>query len=218
MYFNLRGQNEMAQEQDDTQQKPAMMVQESFVVSVLKPKWGWILFSGLLTLVFGGFAFWMPLGAIFAMTLLFGAYAMADGFLSIYAAMRGRDTKDNHFWALILRGVLGVFAGIVVLVMPGLSAISLVTFMWVMLALWSIATGIFEISAAIRLRKEITGEWIMGLSGLISLALGIAIPVLLWNNPAAGMVTMGWVIGFYAVLHGVLEIFLALGLRKMAQG
>jgi len=191
--------------------------QAAMVVNVLKPKWGWLLLSGVLTLAFGAFAFWVPLGAVYAMTLLFGAYALADGFLSIIAAMRGRDTQNSNFWALVLRGVLGVFAGIIVLVMPGLSAVSLVTFMWVMLALWSIATGVFEIAAAIHMRKEITGEWIMGLSGVISLALGFAIPVLLLNNPAAGIVTMGWMIGFYAVLHGVLEIFLSLVLRKMVQ-
>jgi len=72
-----------------------------------------------------------------------------------------------------------------------------------------------EILAAIRLRKEIEGEWLLALSGIVSLVLGIAIPVVLWQNPAAGIVTMGWLIGFYAVLHGVLEMALALSLRKL---
>ncbi len=184
-------------------------------IGVLKPKWGWILLSGLVTVAFGLLAFWIPLGAVYAMTLLFGAYALADGILSIIAAIRGKDSHADHFWPLILRGVLGLFAGAIVLILPGLSAVSLVAFAWAMLSIWSIATGILELAAAIRLRKEIEGEWMLGLSGLISLGLGIAIPIVLWSNPAAGIVTMGWMIGFYALLHGVLEIMLALALRRM---
>ena len=185
-------------------------------LGVLKPKWGWVLASGLVTVLFGLLAFWIPLGAVYAMTLLFGAYAMADGILSIIAAIQGKDSDNGHFWPLVLRGVLGMFAGAIVLILPGLSAVSLVIFAWTMLAIWSIATGVLELAAAIRLRKEIEGEWMMGLSGLISLGLGIAIPIVLWGNPAAGLVTMGWMIGFYALLHGVIEITLALALRKLA--
>jgi len=184
-------------------------------IKVLKPKWGWIMLSGLVTVVFGFTAFWMPLGAVYAMTLLFGAYAMADGILSIGAAMRSKDSDNTPFWPLVLRGILGVFAGAIVLILPGLSAVSLVAFAWAMMAIWSFVTGAFELGAAIRLRKEIEGEWMLGVSGLISLGLGIAIPVVLLNNPAAGLVTMGWMIGFYALMHGVLEMALAWVLRKL---
>ncbi|HHL22862.1 MAG TPA: HdeD family acid-resistance protein [Aliiroseovarius sp.] len=182
------------------------------VVEILRPRWGWIFLSGLLTLIFGLLAFWMPVGAVYAMTLLFGAYAMADGILSVISAVRNRD----NFWQLMIRGALGIMVGIIVLVLPGLSVISLVAFNWAMISIWAIATGIMEILAAIRLRKEIEGEWLLALSGIVSLVLGLAIPVVLWNNPAAGIVTMGWLIGFYAVLHGVLEMALALSLRKLS--
>jgi len=184
-------------------------------IGVLKPKWGWILLSGLVTVAFGLLAFWVPLGAVYAMTLLFGAYALADGVLSIISAMHNKGRDKNYFWPLILRGVLGVFAGAIVLILPGLSAVSLVAFAWAMLAIWSIVTGAMELVAAIRLRNEIEGEWMLGLSGLVSLGLGVAIPIVLWNNPAAGIITMGWMIGFYALLHGILEIALALALRKL---
>lgn len=190
------------------------------VVAILKPRWGWIVVSGIVTLIFGALALAMPLGAIFAMTILFGAYAFADGVLSIIAAIRQRRAgaqAGDHFWPLLLRGALGLFAGFLVLALPGLSAVSLTAFAWAMLSIWAITTGIFEIIAAIRLRKEISGEWLLGLSGLISLVLGVAIPVILFSNPAAGIVTMGWLIGFYALLHGGLEIGLGLLLRKLAK-
>ncbi|HGG05587.1 MAG TPA: HdeD family acid-resistance protein [Aliiroseovarius sp.] len=185
------------------------------ITSILKPRWGWIVASGIVTALFGLLAFRIPVGAVYAMTLLFGAYAMADGILSIIAAIRGKGTDADNFWPLLLRGALGVFAGIIVLVMPGLSAVSLTAFAWAMIAIWSITSGLFEIVAAIRLRAEIEGEWLLGLAGLVSLVLGIAIPVVLLSNPGAGIVTMGWMIGFYALLHGILEIGLGLMLRKL---
>ena len=187
----------------------------ALAVKILKPKWGWIFFSGLMTFVFGVLAFIMPFGAIYAMTILFGAYAMADGVLSVLSAVRKEGSASENFWPLMLRGALGIFTGIIVLVMPVFSALSLVIFAWVMLALWSITTGVLELLAAIRLRAEIEGEWMLGLLGLVSLAFGIAIPILLWFNPAAGVVTMGWMIGFYAVLHGIVEMGLGFSLRKL---
>lgn len=180
------------------------------VVSVLKPKWGWMLFSGLLAILFGIIAFWIPLETVYAMTFLFGAFAAADGILSIISAVRDK----GNFRPLLLRGILGLFVGIIVLALPVLSAVSLVVFAWVMLSIWLIATGLLELIAAIGLRKEIKGEWLLGLSGLITLAFGIAIPIVLWANPTVGVVTMGWMIGFFAVFHGLLEIALALLLRK----
>jgi len=184
------------------------------IVAILQPRWGWIVASGLLTLVFGILAFFMPVGAVYAMTFLFGAYALADGLLSIIAAIHSRGGFEDNFWPLLLRGTLGIFAGIVVLVMPGFSAVSLTIFAWVMLSLWSIATGLLELMAAVRLRREISGEWLLALTGIVSLALGIAIPILLIGNPHAGVVTMGWMIGLYAVFHGILELALGLMLRR----
>ncbi len=89
----------------------------NFVTELLKPRWGWIVASGVLTLLFGIFALRMPLGAVFAMTMLFGAYALADGVLSIITALRDRrkGAAGGHFWPLMLRGILGLFAGIIVL-------------------------------------------------------------------------------------------------------
>jgi uncharacterized membrane protein HdeD (DUF308 family) len=185
-----------------------------FAVEILKPKWGWILASGLLTLVFGVLAFMMPIAAVYTMTILFGAYAMVDGIFSVVSAVKAGGTSSGNFWPLLLRGVLGLFTGILVFVLPLVSTLTLVTFAWAMISIWSIATGLLELTAAIRLRREIKGEWLLGLSGLISLGLGIAILVLLWSDPTAGIVPMGWMIGFYAVLHGLVEIALAFALRK----
>ena len=190
------------------------------ILGILKPRWGWIVLSGIVTLIFGLLAFYMPLGAVFAMTMLFGAYAFADGILSVIAAIRARQGHSQaagNFWPLLLRGALGVFAGLIVLIMPGLSVVSLTAFAWAMLAIWAVATGMLEIIASVRLRKEIKGEWLLGLAGAVSVVLGLAIPVILLQNPGAGLVTMGWLIGFYALTHGILEVGLGLSLRRIAR-
>ena len=79
-----------------------------------------------------------------------------------------------------------------------------------MIAAWAVATGILEIVAAIRLRKEIRGEWLLALSGILSVALGVALAA----YPGAGVVAVSWMIGAYATIFGVLFIVLGLRLRS----
>ncbi len=185
------------------------------VIEILPERWGWIVFSGLLSIAFGLLALFMPFEAVIALTILFGAFAMADGVLSLIAAFSRRGGMGENFWPLLLRGALGVFAGVIILIMPEFATLSLTTFFWVMMALWAFATGLLEIIAAIRLRKEIEGEWMLGLLGLISLGLGVAIMMLLFSSPGAGVVTMGWFVGIYALMHGVVEIALGFMMRRI---
>jgi uncharacterized membrane protein HdeD (DUF308 family) len=79
-----------------------------------------------------------------------------------------------------------------------------------MIASWAIFTGILEIIAAIRLRDEITNEWMLALGGLISVGLG----VLLLLQPAAGSLAIVWTIAAYAIIFGVLLVVLGFRLRN----
>jgi uncharacterized membrane protein HdeD (DUF308 family) len=79
-----------------------------------------------------------------------------------------------------------------------------------MIASWAIFTGILEIVAAIRLRHEITNEWMLALGGLISVGLG----VLLFIQPAAGSLAIVWMIAAYAIIFGVLLVVLGFRLRN----
>ena len=185
------------------------------VIEILPERWGWIVLSGLLSIAFGLLALFMPFEAVIALTILFGAFAMADGVLSLISAFSRRNGIGENFWPLLLRGALGVFAGVIIMIMPEFATLSLTTFFWVMMALWALATGILEIIAAIALRREIEGEWMLGLLGLISLGLGIAIMALLFRAPDAGVVTMGWFVGVYALMHGVMETALGFMLRRI---
>jgi uncharacterized membrane protein HdeD (DUF308 family) len=172
----------------------------------LAPSWGWILFRGILAILFGIVAFGWPLITLKVLVLLFGAYALVDGVSAIIAAIRGGALVPR--WWLVVEGLLGIGAGLAVLFWTGLSALALLIFMGVT----AIMRGIFEIVGAIVLRKEISNEWMLALSGLASLGFGL----IMVFRPGTGAIAMIWVIATYAVAFGLLLIAFAFRLRKHA--
>ncbi len=116
------------------------------------------------------------------------------------------SSKDHEYWwLLLLEGLLGIGIGVLTLFAPAVTALALLFY----IALWAIATGVLEIAAAIRLRKEIQGEWLLLLAGLASVVFGV---LLIWQ-PGAGALTVLWLIGSYAIVFGVLLLILALKIR-----
>ena len=173
--------------------------------SDLGRNWGWIVVRGIAAVIFGVLALVLPGITLAALVLLWGAYALADGIIALIAAFRIRD-RGKPFWALLVVGILGIAAGILTFIWPGMTAIVLLAF----IAAWSLVMGIFQIIAAVRLRKSIENEWLLGLSGLLSVIFG----VLMLINPGAGALAVIWVIGAYAIVFGVLLIALGLKLRS----
>ncbi len=174
----------------------------------LTRNWWVVAFRGLFAILFGLFALVWPRLTLEVLVLFIGAYALVDGVFAVIAALTHRAGHDS-WWVLLLEGLVGIAAGIVILLQPGLATLVLIY----VIAFWAILTGVLEIVAAIQLRKEIPGEWLLALSGLVSLALG----ALLLIFPAAGAVAVAWVIGLYAILFGVFLFSLSLRLRKLGQ-
>jgi uncharacterized membrane protein HdeD (DUF308 family) len=166
--------------------------------------WGWVALRGVVAVLFGIFAFVWPGKTLAAVVLVFGAFALADGILSLIAAFKVRD-QGKPFWSLVIVGLLGIAAGAATFFWPGMTALVLITF----IGAWALVMGIFEIVAAIRLRKEIEGEWLLGLSGLLSVLFGLFVLF----QPGAGALALIWVIGGYALFFGVLLIVLAFKLK-----
>ena len=75
---------------------------------------------------------------------------------------------------------------------------------------WAVAIGILQIVAAVRFRKHIQGEWLHALSGVLSVVFGAA---MVWR-PAAGAIALAWLIGWFAILFGVVLIAMAVRLRN----
>lgn len=176
--------------------------------------WGWLIVRGLLGIALGLTAFFFPFGALVAFATLFAAFVFTDGIFSLVAGLRRRGPAGSRWWALILRGLLGIAIGMLFIATPFFTTISYALATLVLLAAWAIAGGVAEIAAAIRLRREITGEWLLGVAGVLSILLGLSIPLLLAFYPAATILSVAWVIGFYALLSGIVLLLQGLRLRR----
>ena len=130
---------------------------------ILTRNWWALALRGLAGIIFGIITFAWPGISLAALVLLFGAYAITDGIFAIVAAVSGSGRR-NKWWALLIGGVLSLIAGIVAFVMPGLTALALLY----LIAGWAIAVGILAIITAITLRREIRGEWMMILFGILA--------------------------------------------------
>jgi uncharacterized membrane protein HdeD (DUF308 family) len=175
------------------------------MTSNLAHNWWVFALRGVAAIIFGVLAFVWPDVTVTALVLLFGAYAFWDGVFAIVSAFRRRTRTDQWWWTL-LEGIVGVGIGLATFFWPGVTAVVLLAF----IAAWAIITGIFEIMAAIRLRKEINDEWLLFLSGVLSVLFGL----LLVFQPGAGALALIWVIGAYAIAFGVLLIVFAFRLRN----
>jgi uncharacterized membrane protein HdeD (DUF308 family) len=164
------------------------------------------LVRGILAILFGIATLLMPGITLVVLVVLFGAYALVDGIvLSIIAIKDHKDHPD--WWLMLLTGLVSIAAGMVAFLWPEITAMSL----FYVIVAWAIVTGIFEVIYAIRFRKEIMGEWLLVLDGILSVAFGI----LLIAQPVAGALAVLWLIGVYAIIYGVLLVVLAFQLRDL---
>lgn len=180
------------------------------ILAGLAKNWWLILLRGICAVIFGVLTFVWPGVTLVTLVLLYGIFALADGALALFAAITGdKGDAPAPRWWLAAIGILGICAGVLTLLWPGMTAMVLLVF----IAAWSIATGIMQIVGAIRLRKEIEDEWLLIASGALSVLFGLLL--LAW--PGAGALAMVLVIGSFAILYGLLSITFSLRLRKFAQ-
>ena len=173
---------------------------------IIIDRWWVLALRGAAAILFGILTFAVPVISLFVLVVMFGVYALMDGVLYLVLAARGARRHERWGW-LVVGGIAGIGVGVVTLLWPGVSA-------WALLMLiggWAIVTGAASIAAAIRLRKQITGEWLMVLSGVLSIIFGAL--VVLFPGPGALAVTM-W-IGAYALVLGIVLVALAFRLRAM---
>ena len=178
---------------------------EAEFTSLFAGRWWAVLLRGLIAIAFGVLAFMWPGVTLSTLVLLFGYYALLDGSFSLIAAIGGRRRGDDR-WLLALEGVVGIWAGIVTLRVPAITATVLVFF----ISIWAMATGFLRVVAAIRLRKEITGEIWLVLSGLAS----VSFALMLMLRPAVGALALVWIIAGYALMMGLFLVMLGIELRR----
>lgn len=174
---------------------------------LLSRNWWIVLLRGIAGVLFGLAALAWPGITLVALVLLFGSYAFVDGAFAIGAAF-SRRARSDRWWLLLVEGILGVGAGLVAWFMPNITALAMVY----LVAAWAITTGALEIAAAVRLRQEMRGEWLLALAGVVSIGMGVVIAF----SPAIGALALVWTIGIYALIVGVLFIVLSVRLRRLA--
>lgn len=186
------------------QTSPTSLATPSLLHS-LTDHWWLFLIRGIAAIIFGILAFAWPGVTLVVLVLFFGAFALVDGIASLIAAITGRGATSPRWWLAIV-GLVGIAAGLLTFFWPGLTAVVLLYF----IAGWAIAMGVFQIIGAIQLRKEIDNEWLLILSGVLSVLFGI----LLLAMPGTGLLALVWLIAIDAIIFGVLVIGFGMRLRK----
>ncbi len=176
------------------------------MLETLKGGWWLLVLRGIAALLFGILAFVWPGLTAQVLVLLFGAYSLVNGIITLSLAIQAAKGTPGT-GTLVLLGLIGIAAGIVTFFYPGITAISLLA----VIAAWAILTGIFEVVVAIKLRKQVSNEWILIVSGVLSVVFGVLVIAM----PNAGALSIIWLIGIYAILFGIMMLTLAFKLKGM---
>jgi uncharacterized membrane protein HdeD (DUF308 family) len=168
--------------------------------------WWMLALRGLLSIAFGALAFLWPAFGLLVIAYLFGIYATLDGVLAVVAALTGKS-QERPWWSLILEGVFGVSAGVLTFIWPEVTLLVILA----MIAFWAVATGVFQIVAAIRLRDEIEGEWLLGLGGVLSICFGLAMIVV----PDFGLWAIAFMVAVFSLVSGALMLVLAFRMMRI---
>jgi uncharacterized membrane protein HdeD (DUF308 family) len=174
------------------------------MVGSLSRNWWAFVLRGIVAIALGVLAFASPGATLVALIAVFAAFAIFDGILAIAA---GISVDGGPRWMFVLGGILGIVIGVLTINRPDITAVALV----LLIGVWAIATGVAEAVAAYSFREVLENEWLLAISGIVSVAFG----ALLIFAPGDGVLALLWLIGFYAILAGILYIAAGLRLRSV---
>jgi uncharacterized membrane protein HdeD (DUF308 family) len=172
------------------------------MIALLSRNWWVFVLRGIAAIALGILAFVAPGPTLVALIAVFAAYAIFDGVLAIAA---GVSVEGGPRWLFILGGILGIVVGLLTINRPDVTAIALVY----LIAVWAVATGVAEAVGAYQFRQVLENEWLLAISGIVSVAFG----VLLIVYPGDGVMAILWLIGFYALFAGIMYVASGLRLR-----
>ncbi len=173
----------------------------SMLIGAITRNWWLILLRGLAAIAFGIMCFVWPAVSLLVLVFLWGAYAIIDGAAALVSGAQSR------WWSMVAVGVVSVLAGLIAFFWPGITALALLY----LIAAWAVVRGVAEIAAAIHLRRQIENEWMLILGGAVSILFGVLIALF----PGAGVLSVLWVIGVFAIVFGIVAVVLSLRLRSL---
>jgi len=174
-------------------------------LSTFAANWRALALRGLVALLFGLVILFWPGLAFAVLALLFGIYAIIDGAVTLVPALRSSEGGAQR-WLPLTEGTVGVIAGLVALIWPGLTANGLVY----VIAGWAVATGVLKLLSAILLRAEVKNGWLLAGSGALSALFGIILVVL----GGSDVPFLAPFIGVFAAVVGLALVVLAFRLRE----
>src|SRR6266496_676402 len=165
------------------------------LIETLKRHWWVPVIRGIFAIVFGIIAFVYPGLTIATLVLFFGAWVLIDGIFRIVGAIGHRASDPDWGWQLVI-GILGIVVGLLTFHAPQITALALVIY----IAAWALMIGASEIAIAVKMRREIKGEWFLILMGLASIVFAV---LLLWN-PIAYAAAVISLVSSYSFVIGIL--------------
>ena len=181
---------------------------------VLEQSSGTLILRGVVAIIFALLLIFVPVATLTAgglsFVLLFGLYAIVDGLSTLYGSVKKRE---GHWILMALVGVVSAIAGLVVLANPVASGVLVSVLIINIVAIRSIIGGALEIASAWRLREEIDNEWLLGLSGFVSVVFGL----ILLSRPGEAVAALLLILPFYLLVAGSMQIGLGLKVRNWSK-
>lgn len=166
-----------------------------------RPLWALIL-QGIIAIAFGIIAIFLPGTALGGLAIVFGIYALVDGFLALLSLVRGPERSYGTRWTRAIQGVIGIVFGIAALVWTRPTVLA----MLYIIAVWAIIVGVLRIIGATALHHRIERRWLVIVSGAIALIFGLAVII----RPEQGLSALLTVVGFFAVIYGIAQVLLGI--------
>lgn len=173
-----------------------------FLSSFYQRSWWSLMIRGVVAVIFGILALTSPTRTLDFLITLFGIFVLVVGVVATIGAIMHRRESDN-WWLVLIPGVAGIVIGVISIAMPSFTQAVVIY----LIAIWALVSGIGQIYSAMKIRKDVEGEWIPILIGIISVVLGI----ILFVRPLEAAATVMWLVGLFVLVLGIL--WLVMGFR-----
>lgn len=180
-----------------------------FMSSFYQRSWWSLMIRGILAVIFGMLALFAPAKTLDFLIVLFGVFVLVVGLVATLGAIMHRKESEN-WWLILIPGIAGIVIGIISMAMPAFTQ----TVIIYLIAIWALVSGIGQLYSAMKLRRDVEGEWMPILIGIISIVLA----VLLFARPLDAAATVMWLVGLFVLVIGILWILMGFRVRRWTGG
>ena len=179
------------------------------MLAVAARQWWVLVLQGILGILFGVLAILFPGIALVTLAYLFAAWAIVSGVSQLVEGYRVAEARGRS-WPFAVMGVVSIAAGILAALIPGITVLGLV----LLLGSWLVILGALMVYTAWRIRREVTGEWILALAGIAQLIVGVIVLFM----PVIGMVLTVALVATWSIIGGITALMLGFRLRQFREG